>query len=667
MKIRGIEKKINVFIGAVIVTALLFWSISINITIQAAKPIIKENANKSLQKPIEEDAVPGEVIIGFNSVAAKNLFVLRNNIKQENIEKIGRLNSYKVKLDNIQAQAFIDEKQDNIGVEYIEPNYKFYATTTPNDTYFSSQTNLKQMKAEYGWETTTGSAAKVIAILDTGVDYLHEDLDGKIWINIGDPIGGGDDDLNGYIDDNQGWDFVNDDNNPMDDCGHGTLVAGAAAAETNNSQGVAGVDWLAKIMNLKVLNSLGNGTAANIAEAIDYAAANGADIISMSLGALGPSATIETAVNDAFNNDGKVIVAASGNTTQGCVYCGNWGVNWPAKYKNVIAVGSIAPNETRSSFTCSGPELWVLAPGQSILTTRWTGSHDQYAYASGTSLSTPQVAGLASLIWAEFPTLTNAQVKNRIKNNADKVSAMGWSNATSYYGGGRVNLLRSLLTLQKGSASTIYLILDGVKKRQIKNMRVFNAWRFNLQGVETVADGIINGYATGNIVYRVTKSTTSPNIYLMDRGKKKWVKKMSAFNGWGFSANSMSTVQYEIMRGYIWGSNLNYLAQGPNGNTVLSQLGKKHRINKPGVFSAWGFKWSNVSPVSQDFLISKAAGKDLKRLTKVVGSANTFYMQNGYKRLITSPGILPLLGLSWSDLVTVSGYLLGTKPTGASL
>ncbi len=184
---------------------------------------------------------------------------------------------------NKTVKEAVDWYSRNPEVLYAEPNYLVYADQVPNDYYFSNLWGINKIQAPQAWDLTTGSQAVVVAVVDTGVDYTHPDLSGNMWINTDEIPGNGvDDDSNGYIDDAYGWDFCNHDNAPMDDYGHGTHCAGTIGATGNNGIGVTGVAWNVKIkiMPLKFMSAGGSGTTADAAEAIRYAGASGAAVIS---------------------------------------------------------------------------------------------------------------------------------------------------------------------------------------------------------------------------------------------------------------------------------------------------------------------------------------------------------------------------------------------------
>jgi hypothetical protein len=325
----------------------------------------------------------------------------------------------------------------------------------PNDQYFSTEQyslhNTGQtggipdcdIDAPEAWDMETGNSDIVIAFLDSGIDYTHPDLAGKIWNNIDEiPDNGIDDDGNGYIDDIRGWDFYDNDNDPLDQNGHGTICAGIAAAVTNNGIGIAGVCWDCQIMPLKV-NGLYNteDIPALWIDAIEYAVDNGANIISMSLGIEYYHQQLENAVNYAYNN-GVFLTASAGN--QG------WSQkHYPAAYDNVIGVAATNDEDKRmenagqwSASSNYGSWVDVAAPGEDIFSTMPTYhvtfndygfNYDYMGYLCGTSCSAPHVAGLAGLLLSSNSSLTPDELEIIICGTADPY------NSTYDLGSGRIN------------------------------------------------------------------------------------------------------------------------------------------------------------------------------------------------------------------------------------
>ena len=301
--------------------------------------------------------------------------------------------------------------------------------TLNRSTFFPDLPNLGGNKwaldvinAPEVWNQNITGNGIVVAVVDSGVDYNHPDLDGNIWRNADEIAGNGiDDDRNGYIDDIRGWDFVGSDNNPMDldPDGHGTNIAGAIAAERNNF-GITGVAPNAKIMPVRVLPAFGSGSVNNIAAGIRYAADNGAKVINLSLGnEFVPSDLVNNAIQYA-NNKGCVVVMAAGNS-------GVDQPDYPARNADRlgIAVGSIDINRRMadtSNRAGSTPLDYVVAPGVDIYSTT---PYDTYDTLTGTSMATPQVAGVAALVLNANPTLTPAQVEHILTTTANRNGLTG--------------------------------------------------------------------------------------------------------------------------------------------------------------------------------------------------------------------------------------------------
>ncbi|MDB4135000.1 S8 family serine peptidase, partial [Flavobacteriaceae bacterium] len=343
----------------------------------------------------------------------KNIFVLKTNNVQENILML------------------IEEIKNNPNVEYAEPNYIYsiddfevgeiiYDETTDSDNeqessetsdatidvddpLYSSQTNITSTNIDDVWDQyTTGDGSQVIAILDTGVDYTHPDLEANTWINTEELNGveGYDDDGNGYIDDIRGWDFINIDNAPLDDNMHGTHVAGIAGAVGNNGIGIAGAAWNVKLMPIKVFQSTGQGNATTIADGVEYASSNGATIINMSFGSYAESSTLRLVLENAYVT--SILVAAAGNDRSTIVPF----PFYPAAYNYVLGVEDAAGY---SNFDQDGPvyssyltllNYELIAPGTAIMSTIPGGG---YNTLTGTSMSAPLVSGAMALYNQQKP------------------------------------------------------------------------------------------------------------------------------------------------------------------------------------------------------------------------------------------------------------------------
>jgi len=338
-------------------------------------------------------------------------------------------------------------------VLWAEPNRVLSAKMIPNDPYYSSTNSwgqgtgipdlwgLKQIDPESTWDEYTGSGI-VVAVSDSGVSYTHEDIATNMWQNPGEVPGNSiDDDGNGYVDDVYGYDFYNTDGDPIDDNGHGTHVAGTIAAVGNNSKGVVGVAFGAKVMAVKGLSGTGSGPYTALANTIIYAADNGADVINASWGGPGISRTIAEAVAYALSL-GSVFVCSAGNENVDARYTN------PANIDGAIVVGAMTYQRARSSYSNFGGKVDVFAPGGqddiSILSLLAPGSYfaseyperivdAKYFRANGTSMASPHVAGLAALILERNPSLGVEEIRHLLRNTADdSVAYSGWDYPTAF-------------------------------------------------------------------------------------------------------------------------------------------------------------------------------------------------------------------------------------------
>ncbi|MEH2127231.1 S8 family serine peptidase [Nostoc sp.] len=268
------------------------------------------------------------------------------------------------------------------------------------------------VKAPEVWAQGYTGKGVVVAVVDTGVDYNHEDLTNNIWTNTKEIAGNGiDDDGNGYIDDNYGWNFADQNNNTLDDNGHGTHVSGTIAGE-NNNYGVTGIAYDAKIMPVKALDSSGSGSYSSISKGIRYAVDNGANVINLSLGGGSSNRTLQSAI-DYASSKGVIVVMAAGND-------GDSSPDYPARYasKSGIAVGAVDKNNNLADFSNrsgTNPIAYVTAPGVKVYSSV---PNNQYATYSGTSMAAPHVAGIVALMLSANSSLTDAQVRQIVTETA---------------------------------------------------------------------------------------------------------------------------------------------------------------------------------------------------------------------------------------------------------
>ena len=339
-------------------------------------------------------------------------------------------------------------------VEYIQKGRTYRINYTPNDSLLSEQWALQKIQAFDAWDITTGSDTVLLAIIDTGIDYLHPDLMDKIKINPGESgtdqngkdkkSNNIDDDGNGFIDDYMGWDFTDRqgfpfdssggdyldwDNDPYDYYGHGTYVAGAAAAETNNFKGIAGAAPGINILNVRAFDPGGYGEEDDVAAAILYAVRMGAKVINMSFGDNSFSFVLRDVIRYAYSQN-VVLVASSGNS-------GSSQPHYPSGYSEVISVGNSTDNDYVSSNSNWGSTLDLVAPGSLIKTTARNAS---YSIISGTSMAAPFVSAAAALVLSKG-NFTNDEIRQILKSSSDDIGSQGWDLRS---GAGRLNLFRAL-------------------------------------------------------------------------------------------------------------------------------------------------------------------------------------------------------------------------------
>ncbi len=397
--------------------------------------------------------VPDQVLVKFKSSFSEEMREATVAAYQaRKIRRIPRIDIYQIQTpENVSVEEMLYLLEQNPDVEYAVPNHIRYLAITPNDPLFSEQYALynpgqavppgspqgierPDVKAREAWEETTGEEDIIIAILDTGVDFGHPDLDDKLLMN--------------------GYDFVNDDSDPTDDNGHGTFVAGIAAAETNNGEGIAGVAWGCKILPIKVADATGIVDVATEILGIERAVQNGAHVINLSIAGPGYSQPEREAIRDASNN-GVVVVAAAGNDGTGTYY--------PAAYDECMAVAATDMDDLRADWSNYGPEIDVAAPGVEIVgpvpTWFWGPGSFPYGSGDGTSFSAPFVAGLAALIISikgmeegdalldENNILIVEDVMNIICYTADDVNYATYSGRDDFIGYGRINMERALVPI----------------------------------------------------------------------------------------------------------------------------------------------------------------------------------------------------------------------------
>jgi len=292
---------------------------------------------------------------------------------------------------------------------FVEKDYLAEGAAVPNDPSYASQWYLAKINASMAWDVSRGNSGEVVAVVDSGVDSTHPDLSGKLAA---------------------GWNFLAANEDTSDVLGHGTAVAGAVAAMTDNLAGISGLAWNNRIMPLVVLNSSNYASYSNIAAAIIWAADHGARAINVSIGGTSASSTLQSAVDYAWSKGAVVFASAMNSATSTPAY--------PAACDKVVAVASTTESDTLASFSNYGTWIDVTAPGTSILTTRRGGD---YSYWQGTSFSSPLVAGAAALMWSANPKLSPSALVDLLRANTDDLGAPGFD---ATYGYGRLNAYKAV-------------------------------------------------------------------------------------------------------------------------------------------------------------------------------------------------------------------------------
>ena len=428
--------------------------------------------------------VNNEVLVRFKpATSSQSISAMAANVRARILSTTPAIRMYRLQLDGtLSVEEAVRQLQALDQVELAEPNYRVKASAViPNDASFTKLWGLNNsgqtggladadIDAPEAWSMTTGSASILVCILDSGIDYFHADLKGNIYTNPGEdawsdpnnPASGNklDDDGNGLIDDWKGYNFSTDNNDPYDDNGHGTHVAGIIGATGNNTLGVTGVCWQVKLMGIRFLNSSGDGNVGDAIEGIEYAVMMGARIINNSWGGSDKSVFLEEAIKFAHSRNVLFVAAAGNNGVNTDLY-----PEYPACFNvdNVISVaasdhgdqralwGDNGDNTDDCGFSCANAVAAVpgsnygaatvdlAAPGKEIYSTVPGG----YAVFSGTSMAAPYVSGAAALLLARNSSLTNLQLKQRLMDGVDQLTAFNGLSVTN----GRLNVQKSLAGL----------------------------------------------------------------------------------------------------------------------------------------------------------------------------------------------------------------------------
>jgi thermitase len=387
------------------VTVILVLAAAVGTTTPAAAALRDGIPTEGAQEP---DSLPDEVLVTFRggvlAKASRGVLAAAWGLEELSFAPESGLFRFRI-TDGKSVDAKLEELRSKDDVEDVSKNWLGQFDLTPNDPRWTNQWGMRKVKMPAAWDKLIaagkpGGSTRYITIVDSGVDRDHEDL--------------------GYI---YGWNFVANNGARGDHCNHGSLVAGTAAAFTNNSKGIAGINYAGPIISAKIASDLCRPVYSAAVEAIEYGVNNGSSVITASWAFSNltdsQAAALKSAVTYAYNNN-IFVVAASGND-----YRSNFNDLVPARWAKVVTVGGSDPNDRRPAFANYGePGLDVSAPAEDIYSTNMSGG---YEYASGTSFAVPHVAGTIALLKAVRPNMSSANIKERLWNAADKVGGYNYS------------------------------------------------------------------------------------------------------------------------------------------------------------------------------------------------------------------------------------------------
>lgn len=444
----------------------------------------------------------------------------------------------------------ISDWADDANIRFFEPNFSYQKAITPTDTFLSKQWYLSKIKAREAWNIRHDAKSVVVAILDSGIDINHPDLKNNIWRNKGEIRGNrSDDDENGFMDDYNGWNFVENNNNPnpnfkpgfTGDILHGTIVAGVVGAEGNNAEGISGIAWQVQLMPLKVLDDNGSGDSGDVLRAIDYAIANHADIINLSFVGDNYSRGLDEAIKRAYDA-GIVVVAAAGNNS---LETASESLDAKPLYpicldgfsgeNRVIGVAATDAIDQKTNFSGYGRRcVDITAPGISIFSTSLNQPGqtlnneplDKYydGYWSGTSLSAPMVTGALALIKAVNPTLSRREIIDVLLDSATSVDNLNPDYA-GQLGHGRLDVEKSLVDakfrLNQDEHNIIAATAAGGSLVRTFNatgklLGQFTAFDKNFKGGVNIATGDVDGDREQEIIV-VPATQGGPHVKIFNR------------------------------------------------------------------------------------------------------------------------------------------------------
>jgi len=566
--------------------------------------------------------------LGVNSVTPLLTAGQANKLQNRSggISPLARI--YKIRLKpGTDINVLVEELSANPDVVFAEPDYIAYPADVPNlnhaptssqllppltvqqltidDPLYSQQWGMAKINIEGAWSATYGAPTVMIAVIDSGIDLTHVDLQNNLWTNPGEIAGNGiDDDSNGYIDDVNGWNFVFSSNDVWDDNGHGTLVAGVAAAIGGNGAGIVGVCPECRIMPVKVMQASGAANYSDIAAGVLYAAQKGAKVINLSLGGYANSNTLKNAIDTAVNTYGVVVVAGAGNDNLNQAF-------YPAAYDNVLAVAGTAEDDTKLNFSNYAAWVDVSAPAVNIRTTALGGD---WANGSGTSIASPFAAGLAGLLRTLHPDWNQATIRSQIVHTTDSIESVNLT-YLGMLGSGRLNAgaaVQAPHPLISMGGYTVNGLADGrpvLGATAQLNVTLSNDWwdALGVTGTLSTADPyvtLINASAVyGDIPAATSKTNATAFSFSVDSGAgynhpipfTLDVTDTTGYtNSFNFTINTETGVVNKsgTLTTDTWTNDKTYLITGnisiPTGNTLTIQPGTVIKFNGNYMLSVRG-------------------------------------------------------------------------------
>lgn len=573
--------------------------------------------------------VEGELLVKFKNTSNSNAqSSLNRQIGADSIKNFPDLQWQLIKLPaNLSVQDAVATYQSFAEVEIAQPNFIYHIDATPNDTRYSELYGMTKIGATTAWDSTKGSAKVVIAIIDTGVNYLHEDLAANIWQNSAEIAGNGiDDDANGYVDDVNGYDFANSDANPDDDQGHGTHLAGTIGAVGNNAKGVTGVNWNVRLMVLKTHDTTGNSTSAKLVEAFNYARimkSRGVNIkaTNNSYGGCNEACGFDQATKDAIDAAGRseiLNVFAAGNNNRNI----DTTPFYPASYDSpsIISVAASDANDNKASFSNTGAVgVDIAAPGVNILSTIRNGG---YGLNSGTSMAAPHVAGAVALIASAYPNISAQAIKARLLNSVDKLPQ--WNNLVKT--GGRMNVARAIKTRPvldfDGDGRTDYSVIQNSNDAIIwHNFNLADGYSLTSFGLFSKDVGVPADYdGDGKTDIAVWRGDSQATFYFLNSGDNTF----QAFN-WGITGDVPNITQ-------------DFDGDGKADFAVTRKTNGKliwYIFNSLSGFQAFQYGIADDKPLRGDFDGDGKADAAVYRTTNA-SPANTFIIEKSVDKKLLS-------------------------------